>query len=64
MSVAKSSVDVCSTLAYFSALPGKIDSDATAPTTPTSATSTGTYDAILNALDLPGLGSTLLVPVS
>ena len=62
MSSANVSVSVCSTLAYFAALPGKIDSDATAPITPITATSTGRYDAHLNALALPAFGSTLLVP--
>ena len=41
-----------------------MDSDATAPSTPTSAMTTGTHDAILNALAFVRLGSTLLLPVS
>ena len=62
MSSANVSSTVCNTLAYFAALPGKIDSDATAPSTPTTATSTGRHDAHLKAFALPSFGSTLPVP--
>ena len=64
MSCAKSASCVSSTLAYLAALPGNTDSDAKAPTTPTSAMATGIQDAALNAFAFVRLGSTLLFPVS
>ena len=49
-------------LAYFSALPGKNESEATAPITPTSTTSTGRYETILKVFAFFSLYSYLPVP--
>ena len=62
MSLAKSSVVVSSTVAYFSALPGNSDREATPPSTPTSAITTGMADSTLKVFALPSFLSTFSVP--
>ena len=62
MSLAKSSFVVSSTVAYLAALPGNSDSEATPPSTPISAMTTGMAESALNVLALPSFLSTLAVP--
>ena len=64
MSSANVMVSVCSTSAYFFALPGNSDSDKTQPMRPSAKITMGINESTLKLFDFVGFGSSLLSPVS